>query len=120
MKQLQSTGIHLKFSSLQGWAAEVQFSTFEHAQSSCIEGSIGPRYFGELAAVIDLAKDSAESMGVTFINNELIQPTMYIEGDGEDPKVDLPENWRALIQEQCERLGWRSVYTDKVFESPRS
>jgi len=105
MTALYASGIYLAFSE-GNWIAEVQYSK-ESPPEPCIEGTIGPRHYGILAQSIDLAKTAAESIGVVFY-----QPSIFVEGDGEDASVALPPDWRQLIAQQCKRLGWESVYED--------
>lgn len=113
MKALNSTGIKLKFDPGHGWVATVEFSTWEHASPACIEGSIGTRYFErELSTVIDRAMEAAHAIGVSFQSRPELQPTIYVEGDGEDSEVPLPSNWRELVARQCERLGWKTCYDE--------
>lgn len=113
MKQINSNGVKLKFDPSHGWIATVEFSTWEHATDSCIEGSIGVRYFHrDLSRTVDLAVAAARTIGVAFHDKPGIEPCIYVEGDGEDPTVHLPANWRQLVREQCDRLGWKSVYQD--------
>jgi len=103
MKPLKSTGISLTFSKGHGWMATVAFSTMEHANPEAIEGSIGPRYFGEIGVVIDLAKHAADVIGVSFED-----PCIYIDEDGED----WPGDWREQVTQQSDRLGWRPIAKD--------
>lgn len=111
MKPLNSTGIKLKFDPSHGWVATVDFSTWEHATDTCIEGSIGVCYFNrDLQKTVDLALEAAKTIGVVFHDKTGIEPCIYVEGDGEDPAVVLPPNWRQMICEQCDRLGWKTVY----------
>lgn len=115
MKTLCSTGIKLKFDPSHGWVASIDFSTWEHAAATCIEGSIGVRYFSrDLTKTVDLAMEAAKTIGVVFRDETGIEPCIYVEGDGEDPTVLLPPNWRQLVREQCDRLGWKTVYQDQT------
>jgi len=102
--KLQSYGITVTWHEPDQWEAVVSFHTpSKHGESDCIEGTIGPKYVGELIDVVRLAKGSAESIGVTFEN-----PNIYVEDDGETS--NLPENWRSMIAEVSAQLGWASCY----------
>jgi hypothetical protein len=110
MQPIKSSGIKLKFDPAHGWIATVEFSTEEHATETCIEGSIGVRYFNQdLGKAIQLALVAAKTIGVSFHDGLGLEPSLYVEGDGEDPSVPLPTNWRQLIAEQSARLGWKSA-----------
>jgi hypothetical protein len=114
MNPLNSGGIKLTFDARGGWVATVEFSTWEHATASCIEGSIGTRYFdADLNAIIDRAMAAAQSIGVAFRDASGLEPHIYVDGDGEDPNVTLPPNWRQLVDEQCKRLGWKTCYQEQ-------
>ncbi|MCZ8254495.1 MAG: hypothetical protein O9327_02285 [Polaromonas sp.] len=115
MAKLQSVGIKLKWNPNHGWCATVEFSTMQHAQAECLTGEIGTKYFvQDLSQAIDLAKTGAESIGIEFIQRDGVEPMLYVEGDGEDPKVSLPNGWQLTIQEASKRLGWRDFYSCEV------
>lgn len=110
MKTLMSTGIKLSHNSRQGWSAEIEFSTMEHAQPSCIEGRIGTRYSSaNLSEVVDRVMVVAKQIDIQFLKEGGICPAIYVEDDGDDP--DLPSDWREIVGQQCTRLGWKNVYT---------
>lgn len=112
-QHLKSNGIVLHFDPAHGWTASVDYSTWQHANPECIEGSICTRYYTpDIVVAIDRAKEAAERIGVIFQEVVGSGPTIYVEGDGEDPKASLPGNWREIVRQQCERLGWTMVYED--------
>ncbi len=118
---LKSTGIKIAHHPERGWSAEIEYMTPALGLESCIDGSVRTRYFmPDLSQAIDLVMSAARSIGVTFFDHEAIPPAIYVEGDGEDEKVSLPENWRALVAEQCERLGWKSIYTTTPTAQPEA
>lgn len=81
--------------------------------ATCIEGGIGVCYFNrDLTKTVDLAMEAAKTIGVVFHDMTGIEPCIYVEGGGEEPTVLLPSNWRKLVSEQCNRLGWKTVYQD--------
>ena len=103
---LKSVGITLSYSH-RGWIARIDYSTMQHALPECIEGSVGPRYHSpSLAKSIDLALAAAVQIGVHW----LPEPYLHVEGEGDDPAILLPPNWRKLVWVESERLGWKSNY----------
>lgn len=58
-----------------------------------------------LTVAVDTIKAEVERMGIAWNN-----PTIYFEGDGENPEWPPPPGWRELLRAQAERLGWRSIY----------
>lgn len=118
MKTINSTGIKLKFNADHGWLATVDFSTWQHANDACIEGSIGGRYFNQdLGKAVDLVLDAARTIGVVFPVATGVEPHVYVDGDGEDPSVELPIDWPELVQGQCDRLNWTNAYQSAADES---
>lgn len=111
--QLNSTGILLQYDPCHGWNAMIEFSTWQHADPACIEGSIGMRYYVQgLPEAIDMALAAAARVGVVFHASPELQPRLYVPSDGEGPGIVLPSNWRQLLNEQCERIGWPHSYPD--------
>lgn len=111
LNSLNSTGIRLSYDQRHGWQAVAEYSTWEHADAACIEGSIGTRYFDrDLAATIDRVLAAAAAIGVSFKPVGEVSPAIYVAGDGEDSAIPLPEDWRELVAEQCARIGWVSCY----------
>ena len=59
---------------------------------------------------IDKESDIAANLQIGPTSLGMVR--IYVEGDGEDPKASLPGNWREIVRQQCERLGWTMVYED--------
>lgn len=108
---LCSTGIRLAFNYTQEWAAQIEYSTWSHGQGENYSGEISSTYSSkDLSKVIDRILALAESMGVTFPREGGVEPHIYVEGDGENLDVALPEDWREIVSKECMRLGWQSCY----------
>ena len=104
-----TTGITLKYNN-GTWAAELDFFDDGWCEDACSEGSLRIRYFvGDLPAAIDTLIADATRLGIEFTDAR----TLYYWGDGEDTDHwPPPENWRQILREQVERLGWRNVYPE--------
>lgn len=110
METLRSVGIKLAYMPERGWSATVEFSTLQHANADCIEGEIGTRYFvGGIREAISRAKAAADQLGVVFFGDPT--PTLYVKDDGASADVPLPPGWRQLLHDECEALGWVSIYS---------
>ncbi|WP_137917168.1 hypothetical protein [Hydrogenophaga sp. 2FB] len=108
---LCSTGIHLAYNYRQEWSAKVEYATWHHGASMRYEGQVCTSYADkDLSAVIDHMLKVADSIGVSFPRGNGIEPHIYVEMDGEDSDVPLPEDWVTLVAEQCKRLGWSTCY----------
>ncbi len=101
-----------------GWGAEVDYLddgfVSDDADTGHIstEGRLRTRYFvkdgdtvGGLTAAIDVVIRDAARLGIGW-RDEAGGPHLYVDGDGEDPDVWLPDGWRELLAEQSARLGW--------------
>lgn len=118
--ELISTGVHLFYNPSHGWGTLVEFQGTNFAQEDRIEGEIRTSYHRQdLAAAIDQVIAQAKQTGVVF---GPAGPHIYVQGDGEGPGVNLPENWREIVQQQCDRLGWQNCYetAEAQRESSRS
>lgn len=110
-----TTGITVSYSAVTyGWWAGLDFYDDGFAEEGSTQGSLGTRYSidgpNALARAIDLLKADAERLGIDFRPIEGRPPMLYVPGDGEDPKEDLPQGWQRMLAEQAERLGWESAY----------
>lgn len=114
-----STGVNLTFSRAHGWSAAIDYWSDHFAMPECLEGNIRTRYFDkDLSTVIDRAINTAKAVGVTFIDQDGLRPSIYVPGDGEDPSIELPEEWREIVAAECERLGWENIYKDTIEDAP--
>jgi hypothetical protein len=103
-----SAGITLEYSEALGWAASM--SLMDRGESDTLmDAELRTRYWhdspGALTAIVDRLIQEAQALDVLWLG-----PTLSVLGDGHDPEVALPLNWRELVDEQSRRLGWRSVY----------
>jgi hypothetical protein len=127
-----STGITIRYlpdaierhgRSYDGWSATAKFydsgfvSDDTDTGSISTQGELGTRYFirdGEtvdgLTAAIDVILADAKKIDIQW--GQGCPPTLYYEGDGEDPEWPPPPNWKRIIRDQCTRLGWDCLYTD--------
>jgi len=63
-------------------------------------------YFAPLELVIDTLHKDVTGLGIQFIATSADAPMLYIEGDGENKDWPPPDNWREILREQAERIGW--------------
>lgn len=117
--ELLSVGIKLTFHPsfsmplVERWSAKVEFRTKRIGTVDAISGTIGTQYMDtDLSKVIDRVVEAAESIGVTFIKNDQVQPLIYVD---EDPqaRAQMPDNWRDQVFKESERLGWDCLYLKK-------
>lgn len=88
------------------WTARVDYFDDGFCEWRSTEGTLRLRYQApSLSEAIDLIKADSERLGIDWK-----APTIYAPGDGEDDDVHLPDDWRALIRAECDRLGWRHSY----------
>lgn len=112
-----------------GWGAEVAFydngfcNDDTDAKVISTQGKLGTRYFvregntpdaDALGAAVDAVKADAERTGIRFKVDGISGPTVYYEGDGEDPEWPPPFGWRELVNAQAARLGWRPIYHEEA------
>lgn len=114
-----STGITCRWlAHRDAWAASLKFIDAgfcnDHADTGSVstEGTLHTRYYvqdgaavGGLTAAIDAVISDAARLGIDF-NCVGGSPSLYVDGDGEDEDVDLPEGWRGTLAQQAARLGW--------------
>jgi hypothetical protein len=100
-----STGITLKSDGIGLWVAECKFFDSGFVQSESTEGVLISRYYAPLEIVIDNVKADVEKLGIDWR-----EPTLYGHGDGEDEEWPMPPNWKTIIKEQCNRIGWNFIY----------
>jgi hypothetical protein len=104
------------------WCAEVSYSdpsaTMAPPPSVPVAGILQARnlsYDGEdpglrLAAVIDAVKRDADRLGIEFRAGATGGPRVYYRTLHDHAIAVPPANWRGLIAEQAERLGWKPLY----------
>jgi hypothetical protein len=71
-----------------------------------------------LRAIIDTLIADANRLGIVFRASG--GPSIYYHSDGEDPDHEAPPNWRDLVREQNERLGWQHCYANESVQEGRS
>ena len=102
-----------------GWAAKADFLDGGFCNDSAddgavsTEGTIRTRYAvregstaDALTVVIDVLKADAERLGITWNDGA----TVYYASDGEDEEYPPPDDWRELLGQQADRLGWKRLY----------
>ena len=104
-----STGIILKYLEPNRWAAKVQF--FDNGTASedkSTKGTLTTSYFVGLETAIDTIKADAERLGIEFKTTpgRTGMPMLLAHGDGESEDWPMPENWKEILAEQAERIGW--------------
>jgi len=118
-RQLNATGIQVEYAGEGRWSAYVEFSTWDffEAGNAGVEGRIGTTSVGDLSNIIDIAKRASDAIGVVFVDQKDLQPTIYVLEDGSGPVGSLPPDWRTLIASECRRLGWEFIYPAKRADS---
>lgn len=101
-----STGIKVSYLAYKNeWSATAEFFDDGFCQDESTQGRINSRYFANIETVLDNVKCDAEKLGIIWKDKNI-----YVEGDGEGD-VELPSDWREIIQRQAERIGFKSSYT---------
>jgi len=106
-----TTGIMLEYyPDPPNWSAYLEFLDDGFCSQESTEGKLGTRYCVDnpFKAVVLLIND-AEKLGIEFKFKSL-----YAKGDGEDPKVNLPEDWRDIWATIAHYAGLESHYDGKV------
>ena len=103
-----STGIVLRYGYTGGgWVAYCEFQDSGHCQDESTQGHLTTRHYVPLETAIDLLHKDATRLGIAFITTGLSSaPMLYYEDDGDSKEYPPPDNWRAILQEQAERIGW--------------
>jgi hypothetical protein len=110
-----ATGITVRYDPDLGWTAWADFYDDGFAEQDSTEGRVKARYWSKdtsveaLARQIDLVKADVERLGITFKDAGEQRPSLYIYADGEE-EWSAPKDWRALLADQSERLGWDWPY----------
>lgn len=109
-----STGIMVRYyANGAQWGLSLDFLDDGFCEVESTQGTLRLRYLvTDLTAGIDQLKTDAERMGLRWATQVPSCPTIYMEGDGEWPDRDYPENWRRVINDQARRLGWEICYRE--------
>lgn len=117
--ELWSTGIIVKAELVPDkmklkvmWVARAEIQDQHFAdRHKAVEVQIKNRYFCEdLAEAIDNIMLVAEQTFIHWGRGEA-EPTIYYEGDGVLTDSPPPKGWEHMLFKQCERLGWKSIYS---------
>lgn len=120
-----ATGITVRYMEGPRWGASLDFYDDGFMNDSpggiSTQGTFGTRYLVQttdvpdpLPAVLDALIADAARLGIEFRDALDAPPMLYVAGDGgvasdgEAAGEGLPDNWRQLLQEQADRLGWRT------------
>lgn len=83
------------------------------------EGTLRTRYMvwdgdqvSALSAVVDTLIADAAKLGIRLVNPFGGVPSLYYEGDGEDPTNPPPAGWRQLLAAEAARIGWQDPKAD--------
>lgn len=108
--QYWSTGIVLRYGYAGGkrlaWVAYCEFLDDGLCQDEGTEGRLTTRYFVPLELAIDTLHKDATKLGIVFKAIIDKAPMLYYENDGDSKEFPPPDNWRAILREQAERIGW--------------
>lgn len=102
-----ATGVSVKPNRDGKYWANLIFQDAGFCQDNTTEGTLTTRYAQELGSALDVIIADARRLGVVFWD----QPAVYMYQDGEDKTIAYPADWRAQLQAQCNRLGWKFLYT---------
>jgi hypothetical protein len=116
--KLFSTGIELKYGcgghkaggqEYYGWWAKVCFEDYGLTEKGSVYGFISNKYAEPIEDAIDTVKADAERMGIEFISISTRKASMlYYDHDGESKEFPPPDNWKQILKEQAERIGWET------------
>lgn len=108
--QYWSTGIILRYgyagSGKNGWVAYCDFLDGGFCQDESTQGKLTTRYYVPLELAIDTLHEDATKLGIVFRAITDKAPMLYYENDGDSKEYPPPDNWRAILREQAERIGW--------------
>lgn len=107
-----TTSIVLKWNECDGWAAAVEFFDDGFCNYLSTEGKLHTRYFGFLEQSIDVVLADAKRLGIEFKNNIAGKPFLLYDGDGENKDYPPPPNWKVILREQAQRIGFTSYLED--------
>lgn len=105
-----STGIVLRYGyaggGRYGWAAYLDFLDAGFCQDESTQGRLRTRYYVPLELAIDMLHKDATQLAIVFRAIIGDAPMLYYEDDGDSADYPPPDNWRAILREQAERIGW--------------
>lgn len=107
-----STGIMVRwYADGDQWFLSLDFKDDGFCDQASSEGTLKLRYLvDDLQVGIDTLKAEAERFGIAWATSVPSCPTVYMDGDGESPDRDYPEDWRAVVNAQAGRIGWFPCY----------
>lgn len=103
-----STGVTLKWFKDDRWTAEVKFFDSGFCEDKSTEGHLITRYYINIQTAIDTIIADAEKIGIEFKKNEDGQAMLFGKHDGLSEDWPMPSNWRQILIEQAERIGWKA------------
>lgn len=119
-----ATGIILRCDG-QRWGGRVDFYDDGFADDNAdagkiaTQGTLQTRYLVEdgdevsaLSAVVDTLIADAAKLNIRLGNPFGDSPSLYYEGDGEDPAWPPPAGWERLLAAEAERIGWEGPKVD--------
>lgn len=98
----------IKWGGLATWHV---YCTVRLANDACFSGTL-QRSGTDLSEVIDGLIANAKDLSVSIGLPNVLKPSLLLHAEGEDPEYPAPENWRQVIQDQCDRLGWTNIYAN--------
>lgn len=98
------------------WSTEVKFYDNGFCQDASTEGHLVSRYFErDLTRLIDTIKADTEKLGI-----EWKKPRIFMRGDEEIKEKKYPPDWRKILNNQAERIGWEKFYIDNQGDEEKS
>lgn len=67
---------------------------------------------GDLAPALALLIRAASQCDVSFDMLDGHAAWLFVDGDGEDPDVYLPDNWREILADAAKEIGFVSAYDE--------
>lgn len=102
------------YSPIRGWQwqAVVKFYDDGFMEARSTEGELHTRYFIDgdergLDIALRTVRADAQALGIEFKTKHV-----YIEGDGTSAEYPPPANWKQILHDAAEGMGWRSVYSE--------
>lgn len=105
----KSIGVQVNFTLLGYWC-EMEAHTFGPPSRKLTLSN--HHVMLDLGVALALIIRDAKSLHVTFDYINGAKPWLYVDGDGEDPHVYLPDDWRAQLTKAARSIGFVSAYDD--------